>query len=84
MPIIAQGCGTVKLLDFNNPERLSIRAALMPLRHYPDEGSEWIDRASFGTDSSRKAHESSTQSVAVTIGLGVASRSIAVCFSISE
>jgi hypothetical protein len=32
----AQGRVTVNLLDFNNPERVTIRAALMLLRRYPE------------------------------------------------
>lgn len=35
----AQGRVTVRLLDFNNPERVTIRAALMVLRRYPEENS---------------------------------------------
>src|SRR5262249_3428696 len=33
--ITAKGRVTVRLLDFNNPERLAIRAALMALQRYP-------------------------------------------------
>ncbi len=32
-----KGRVTAKLLDFNNPERITIRAALMTLQRYPEE-----------------------------------------------
>jgi hypothetical protein len=40
---------TSKLLDFNNPERVTIRAALMALRRYPRDES--ADRNLRSTDS---------------------------------
>jgi 5-methylcytosine-specific restriction endonuclease McrA len=35
----ATGRVTVRLLDFNNPERVALRAALMDLRRYPEGNS---------------------------------------------
>ncbi len=37
--ITAKGRVTVKLLDFNNPERVAIRAQLIALRRYPELSS---------------------------------------------
>lgn len=36
-PVTDKGRVTVRLLDFNNPERVAIRAGLMALRRYPSD-----------------------------------------------